>query len=56
MKKLRRALETKVDNLFFVFACAMLILLAGTAQALVDDIANESDNGAEMFRLAVVTH
>jgi hypothetical protein len=56
MKKLRNIFETKVDILFFVFACSMLVLLAATAQALVHEIADECDNGAEMLRLAVVTH
>jgi hypothetical protein len=56
MKKLRNLLETKVSPLLFAFTCAMLILISFTAQALVQDIANESDHGADMFRLARVIH
>jgi hypothetical protein len=56
MKKLREILETKVDPLFFVFTCAMLILFSITAQILVQQIANESDRGAELFRVAHLSY
>jgi hypothetical protein len=56
MKKLRRILESKVDPLLFAFACAMLILVSVTAHAMVQDIANESDRGAEIFLLARLKH
>jgi len=56
MKELKNSLKRNVDPLFFAFACAMLILFSVTAQALVKEIATESDNGAEMLRLVRVTH
>ena len=56
MKKMRDILETKVDPVFFVFTCAMLILFSITAQILVQQIANESDQGVELFRVAHLTY
>jgi hypothetical protein len=52
--KLKAILSSKVDPVFFVFSCLLLILFSVGAQLLVQDIANESDRGAEMFRLARV--
>jgi hypothetical protein len=56
MNKLRRILESNVDPLLFAFACAMLILVSITARAMVQDIATESDYGADMLRLARLKH
>jgi len=50
--KLQQTLGAKVDPLFFAFSCILLILLLISAQVMIRDIARESDNGAEMLRLA----